>query len=342
MKDLKIAIIGCGAATERLHLPAAAGMAGLRVMALVDRDLGRAQLLATGHGIPHAVTDAALLPERPDGVLIALPHHLHAPVSKEFLRAGISVLVEKPMALSLADCHAMVEAALSGNAPLAVGLVRRFLPEVRLAKTVVESGVLGAIQSFDLREGSNHAWPSTTDALFRRETAGGGVLIDLGVHVLDTLLYWLGPMNVAEYADDSYGGVEAEVELRLHLANGAMGFVELSRTRELRNTFLIHGTEATLEVDLYRRALRLLVQGSSLDLKSPPDAFEGDVFRAQLSAWTEAIRTGRTPAVSGEEGLRSVALIEACYRQRRRLEFPWILLPNEILPNATAAGGVAP
>ena len=70
--------------------------------------------------------------------------------------------------------------------------------------------------TFNVREGRVYDWPSLTDAPLRKESAGGGVLIDVGVHVLDSLHFCLGELAVMDYADDSFGGVEAEAEKVVH------------------------------------------------------------------------------------------------------------------------------
>jgi hypothetical protein len=161
------------------------------------------------------------------------------------------VLVEKPMALSVRDCDAMIDAARRASAVLAVGLVRRFFPEIRTARTIVESGILGAIRGFDVREGRIYDWKPSSDFFLKRKRAGGGVLIEAGVC---TPRYDALPPRRSRgrpLRDDSYGGVEAEVELRLAFGGGT-GFVELSRTRDLAITSVIQGERAALEIDLLR------------------------------------------------------------------------------------------
>src|SRR5882762_9358968 len=138
MPDLRVAIIGCGAITEHAYLPAVAGLAGVCVTGLVDKNCARAQKLAAKHGIAQAVENVAKLRELPEAAIVALPHYLHAPVSIDLLQQGIQVLVEKPMAVSTKQCDAMIRAAANTDTRLAVGLVRRFLSEVRLAKEVID------------------------------------------------------------------------------------------------------------------------------------------------------------------------------------------------------------
>ncbi len=329
-RPLDLAIVGCGAITELAHLPAAAALPELRVTALIDTRRERAEALARRWGVPEAVADAAALRRRPDAALIALPHHLHAPVSLDFLRQGVHVLVEKPMALTVADCDAMIRAAVAAQAQLAVGLVRRFFPAHRTVKTLLATDALGPLTGFDVREGRVYDWPGTADSL-RRAAAGGGVIVDIGIHVLDTLLHWLGDLEVLECRDDAQGGVEADAEIHLITASGVRGVVELSRTRALRNTFQLHGAAATLEASFVTGEVTLRRGGEAIAVETSAD-LPKDVFRAQLADFVDAIRNRRPPSTPGCEGRRSVALVEACAARRQPLLLPWLA------PEPAAAG----
>jgi predicted dehydrogenase len=332
LEPLDLAIIGCGAITELAHLPAAARLREVRLGALIDTDLGRAETLAKRFDVECVARDVMELPEAPHAAIVALPHDLHAGVSIALLRRGIHVLVEKPMALSVRDCTEMIDAAAQSGAILAVGLVRRFLPQVAQAKRLIDSGALGPIRGFEVREGRPYDWNPSSDFFLDRKRAGGGVLIEAGVHALDTLLFLLGDLSIVHYADDSYGGVEAEAELRLATGSGAVGIVELSRTRELCNTTFIHGASATLELDLLGRRLTLRRAGSTTDLPIEEGQFGYDVFAAQLADWVDAIRKGLPPSVPGEEGHRSIELIESCYARRTLLELPWVAATRRVKP----------
>jgi len=333
-RNVKFALVGCGAMTEHRHLPALGHRHDREVVALVDHNKARAGQLATRFGVPHVLTAYRdLLNLDIDVAIVVLPNYLHAPVSIELLTAGIHVLVEKPMALSVAECDQMVQAAETGHAILAVGLMRRFLHAGRFAKWAIDSGLLGDIISFDIREGLIFDWPLTTDFFFHAEMAGGGVLIDTGVHTLDQMLWWLGDVKSFEYSDDNYGGVEAECELHIRLASGVTGIVELSRTRNLRNTAIIRGERAEIEVALGKNALtcrflkslvQIRGQGAPCEPGAPAEQSQVDLIVAEHDDLIEAIRIGRSPAVPGVEGRRSIALIEECYRARRPLWLPWV------------------
>ena len=333
-KRLDIAVVGCGAVTEHKHLPFLSRRADCRVTVLVDHDESRAKGLAARFGVSRTSTEyRAVLGLGVDAAVVALPNHLHAPVSIELLEAGIHVLVEKPMAPTVAECDAMVKAAGAGHAVLAVGLMRRFLYSGRFVKWAVESGLLGRITSFDIRDGGVFNWPLASNSFFRKETACGGVLMDTGAHTLDQMLWWLGEVGSFEYVDDNYGGVEAECELQVRLKSGAEGIVVLSRRRNLRNTAIIRGEEGELEVGLGRNHLSLSFRGSPVRVTGQgvpwePSAIaqqtQGDLMDAEHDDLFESIRTGQSPTASGAEGRRSVALIEACYRERGELQLPWM------------------
>ncbi len=118
----------------------------------------------------------------------------------------------------------------------------------------------------DIQEGMIYDWPVASDFMFRRDM-GGGVLADTGAHVLDLLMYWLGDHASVEYKDDAAGGVEADCELRLTMASGAKGVVRLSRTRNLRNTWILEGERGTLEVSRrFDASFRWTLKGRGVDL----------------------------------------------------------------------------
>ena len=331
MADFRIAVIGCGAVAANHHLPALATLPDVELVALVDRDLDRARALAARWGVPIATDSLESVVPRVDGAIVALPNHLHAPVSCELLRRRVHVLVEKPMAPTVGECDAMIAAAAEGGAVLAVGLEFRFFASTHLVRSLLERRLLGELRGFDLRQGVVPRWPFASDFMLRRETAGGGVLADFGAHVLDLLLFWLGEWEDVSYADDARGGLESDCELELTMRGGLRGLVEISRTRDLRNTCRFEGERGTLEVGVWDPAaeVSLRLPGSELRLAGHASGAGADeatfagAFRRQLADFVGAARAGVPPSVPGEEGRRAVALVEACYARRRPLELPW-------------------
>jgi predicted dehydrogenase len=335
---VRVAVVGCGAVAQIHHLPAIVASDRVEAAVLVDADEKRARALAERFGVPEVATDFRVLPGKVEAAVVALPNSLHAPVSSELLRRGVHVLVEKPMAMSVRECDEMIDAARAGRAVLAVGLDFRFFDASVFVRDLLRDGLLGSIRRFDLRQGVIPRWPFATDFLLKKEMAGGGVLADFGVHVLDLLLWWLGDLSVVEYRDDALGGVESDCEMVLSGGadgSGVTGAVEISRTRNLRNTCIFEGERATLEAGIWDSdpELRLSIAGSEVALagRARREASGGlnfaDVFVRQIDDFARAIRLRREPLVSGAEGRRSQALIEACYECRQPLVLPWSIVP---------------
>jgi predicted dehydrogenase len=355
VSPVRLAILGCGAITERGHLPAAAAVADAAIVALVDKDLPRAKALAGKQPNAVAFDDYRQVIGRADAAIVALPPALHAPVTIDLLTQGVHVLVEKPMARDTAECDAMIAAAKASGATLAVGLVRRFRWAFRYAKTAIDQGMLGAVQSVDVHEGGVFDWPVASPFFLKREAAGGGVLADAGVHVIDALLWWFGDVAGIDYRDDAFGGVEGDCEADLTLQPRAgtssspaaaapmEAHIALSRTRRMRNTTIIRGERGTLEIAAYANDITLSLHdragaaGSGVAdreylLKgvlqaaasgAEPHAKE-NCMADQLADFVAAVRDRRAPLVPGEEGRRSVAVIEACYAKRKPLRHPWV------------------
>jgi predicted dehydrogenase len=330
---VRLAVVGCGAVASIHHLPAIAASGRAEAAVLVDADAARARSLAAKWGVPAVLTDYREIVGRVDAAVVALPNSLHAPVAADLLRRGVHVLVEKPMALDVAECDAMIAAAEAGNARLAVGLEFRFFDSTRLVRDLLADGLLGELRGFELRQGVIPRWPFATDYFLRKETAGGGVLTDFGVHVLDLLLVWLGDLEVTRYRDDALGGIESDCEIELRTRSGLSGFAEVSRTRNLRNTCVFTGERGTLEVGVWDPdpviALRLngheaALAGQARQGKGGGLDF-GSSFVRQIDDFTAAVLEGREPRVSGREGRRSMALVEECYARREPLELPWTL-----------------
>jgi predicted dehydrogenase len=333
-KTLRVAMIGCGAAAEFIHLPALSRRTDCHVEVVVDCDDARARAMAEAVGAARCERDYHRITGGVDVAIVALPHHLHADASIHLLRHGIPVLVEKPMAASSAECHAMIAAARTAGVPFSVGMVRRFYPNAHLVKQIIAAGVLGRVEQFDWREGYVFGWPVASDFMFRR-SAGGGLMGDLGSHVLDLLLWWFGDFDEVEHFDDALGGVEAECETRLRSHGGVRGVVELSRTRNLRNTCIIEGERATLEVGVdVAGEVKIMYADRAFGVQGRPWlAAQRDVasiqqaFQAQLQDFIEAVRGEHDPRVNGVEGARVVSLLERCQQVRQQMLLPWIKLP---------------
>jgi len=321
---VRVALIGCGTAAEYYHLPALVSEIGADSLWFVDPDVGRARALAAAAGAPpsHAVADAR--DSTVDAAVVATPSHLHAEVASRLLEAGVHVLCEKPLATTAAAGRRVAEAAAAGGSVLAVGHFRRFFPTTPLVADLVARGLCGRLQRFTAEEGYVLAWEPQSDYWLDRERAGGGVLADLGPHVLDLLRTWLGPdLAVAAYRDDSLGGVEADCVLELD--GPVPGTIKLSRTRALRNEVRIECEAGAIVAPLPSPGELTLELGAHVHRVEvgEDDAYPA-AFRAQLVDFLEAARNGGAPTVRAEDGVAVLDLIETAYAHRAPLQQPWV------------------
>jgi predicted dehydrogenase/nucleoside-diphosphate-sugar epimerase len=328
----RLAIIGCGALVEHHLLPALRRLGWLPSV-LIDTSPKRIKVIAGKMGRKgiNALAGSSWQPlsDQFDAAIVAVPHALHFPIGTALLDAGKHVFMEKPLAITGHECRAMIAAAETSGATLSVGLLRRYLRIAQWTRALLESKVLGEVQSFEAREGIVYNWDVSSDAILRPDLAGGGVLMDIGTHTLDLILWWLGNVESFTYRDDSAGGVESDCILDCRLASGATGRVELSRGRNLRNTIRIEGTRGFVEVHLYRNEVQA---GSSNALAfrhdgaSPADMqpqFFPELFDSELEAFRKTASGGELIGISGREGAKSVELIERCYAARQSLAPPW-------------------
>lgn len=329
---IRIALVGCGAVTAKSHLPALQRARDyFQCTAFVDVVAERAERLAAEMPGAVATPDLEAALSVCDAVILALPHHLHAEIGVRCLEAGKHVLMEKPLAPSVADCDRLIAAAVRTNRILGIGLVRRYLHGHGLAREIIQSGMLGGLTGFEVSEGGVYSWPMVSDFLLRRETAGGGVLIDTGAHVLDTLLWWLGELQLVSCHDNARGGIEADCELRLRTAEGVFGRVTLSRLRNLANTSIIRGERATLEIEQLGNGVTLRVGPRTMAVSgSAGTQTIADLFDRQLQAFRRAIDRDAIEDAGndvdlpeGQAGRQVVALIEQAYRQRQSHRESW-------------------
>lgn len=332
--QIRLAVLGCGTIVKSQHLPAVLAHPDVVLVALVDADSNRAaNLMRSTHVNCKISTDYTSVLGEVDAVINALPNHLHVPVTLDALRAGVHVLCEKPLATNSTDARMCAAAAVEKGLVLAVGMNRRYQDNHRLLRMVVEHGMIGALQDYDWQTGGPYDWNAATSFYFSRAEAGGGALIDYGVHLLDSLMDWFGPVTDFQYEDDDWGsGIEANVRLTLQHRNRygtTPGHVRLSRTYPLANRLLVHGSEATAELLLSDPdivILHLQIGGQSLSetlrfgdgSKPSPNS-----FHLQLDNFVQSIGGVQSPCVDGLQAAAVLELIERCYAQRRRIPEPW-------------------
>lgn len=230
---LRIGVIGAGAITQVGHLPVLKRLKGVEVAAICDSDLLKARALAERFQIPDAFDDIDDLLgfEHLDAVVVCTPNHLHEAHILAALSANLHVLVEKPLATSLASVQRIMKAAEKRAGILMVGMNHRYRTDSQIVRSFVQNGELGDIESV---RGSWHVFrPSRAQLGWRqrRELSGGGAMLDLGLSILD-LAFWLAgtpkPVRVSANLDSSEKGVEQSGSAFVVCENGATIFVDVT------------------------------------------------------------------------------------------------------------------
>jgi predicted dehydrogenase len=232
---LKVGVIGGGAIAQVAHLPVLKKMRTVEVKAICDTDLPKARALATRFGVNDAFDDIEdlLRYESLDAVVISSPTHLHESHIQAALSAKLHVLVEKPLAMSAVSAQRILRIVEKHDRIVMVGMNHRYRPDVQIVRSFVQSGELGTIESV---RGSWHVFrPGRTQLGWRqrKDQAGGGAMLDLGLSILDLGL-WLGgsstPTRVSASLDPITrdGAVEQSGSAFVICENGMSVFVDVT------------------------------------------------------------------------------------------------------------------
>ena len=323
-----IAIVGAGLIGRR-HMDVVTR--GARLAALVDPAPGAKALAAACGALWYADLDAYLGAHRPDGIILATPNQMHVAQGLACIRAGIPVLIEKPIANDVASARTLVTEAEALGVPILLGHHRRHNPLVAAAKAVLDAGRLGEIVG-----ATGQFWLYKPDDYFApdwRRTAGAGpVFINL-IHDIDLMRHFCGNVEDVQAMESHHTrGFEVEdtMAVLLRFESGALGTVTVSDTiaapwsweftsgenpaypNVAASCYRIGGTDGSLSVP----DMTLWHHPGEKSWWAPIEAerikFEAaDPLMRQLEDFCAVITEGRAPLVSGREGLESLRVVEA-------------------------------
>jgi len=311
---IRVALFGAGWIQD-FHARAVFGRADAELVAVANHREERARALAERFGIPRVTTDWEALAADPevDAAVVATPNALHAPQSIALLRNGKHVLVEKPMATSVAECDEMIQASEASGASLMVAHCWRFRDEVREMRNRIEGGALGAVVK--TRGYGVHAEWGPSGWFTDQALAGGGALVDMGVHAIDTARFLLGdpqPARVCATVGTRYGSYEVDDDgiLLISWANGTNSIVESGWWQPH-----LGGLEADTEVYGTRGYARIWPWQPSEDYEHCTQP----MYSNQMNEFLDAIVMGRRPRPSGEDGRVVMRIVEDAYRSARKV-----------------------
>jgi predicted dehydrogenase len=321
----RVAVVGTGAIAQVVHLPLLVRMPGCRVVAVCDAAGHKARTIAERFGVPHHYETLDELLEREpglDAVVICTPNATHADLAERALRAGVHVICERPLATSSADVRRILDAARAAGRHVLVALNHRFRPDAVALRRFVQSGELGEV--FYVRSAWLNRRTRQPTRGWRREraSAGGGVLMDLGVQAFDLAFWTLGhpaPRRVTAHTRTAPGAeVEDSAVALLETEAGATIAVEVTweliaeRDRHTMYVLGSRGSGSLAPFVVYRET-----DTGVLDVTPPlPEGRENVYtasYREELAFFLSVLRGERSADLpAGQETVLRV--VEACYR----------------------------
>jgi glucose-fructose oxidoreductase len=335
-KPFGYAVVGLGSYATRQIMPNFAGCDHARLTALVSGTPAKLERYGAQYGIPptHRYSYAQFdrIRDNPDvdAVYVILPNSMHAEYTVRAARAGKHVMCEKPMAVSVAECRAMIAACRQAGRKLMIGYRSRFEPYNRLAIELARGGHAGRTRIVTAEHGFN-ARPGQWR--LDRALSGGGSLMDIGIYSLNAARYLTGeePVDVdavetTDRSDPRFRTVEDRIGFLLRFPSGAQATC-VSSYGSNHNRYRVVGTDGWIDMEpatSYEGQIMRIHKDGRTEPRMLP-APRRNQFQGQLDHLAECVAQGREPVVAGEEGLADMRVMEAIYRsaaERRRVSLP--------------------
>lgn len=339
-RAVRIGIIGLGMIGKH-HIKAFQAVPGAEVVAICDLRPDRPKATGTEYGISRRFTDYREMLSEPDidAVVIGTPNFTHCPFAIAAFKAGKHVLCEKPMALNAAEARRMVAAARKARRALQIGMIWRYKAESRVARDTIEKGLLGRLYHMRLVLRRRRGIPGLGGWFTTKSMSGGGVLIDIGVHFLDLLMWlsdswrparvsaslyaefgprmkdyvftsmWAGPPNykgVFDVDDYATGIVRFPKNLTLSFE------LSWAANCEPDNFVEVLGNKGGLRLG-ENKPLTIFTEHNGRIADVQPKYAESDGFLAQAESFARAVRGRCKPPATGEQGLIVMELLDAIH-----------------------------
>jgi predicted dehydrogenase len=327
MDEVKVAIIGLGSVAQLVHLPNLSKIKSVKLQSVAEVKASRRRAIAEKYNIPENYKDHKELLEKSDvdTVIITTPTGSHKDIAIDCLNAKKDVLVEKPIARTYKEASAIVQAAKKNKKKLMAGMNLRFRPDTLLLKSLIQSGEIGdpfyAKAVWIRRQSSEEKW------FMRREEAGGGVILDLGISLLDISLWLLDYPDVKLLSTQNYYQNTKTIE------DTSLSFIRCSDSKIInietswalpveKDEFKLSiygskGSVTSTPLHLYKK-----VEDKFVDLKpnlsDTPSQLFNKSYLNELKSFIGAVR-GLNPLFStGETAVERLKVIEAMYKSAKK------------------------
>ena len=319
-------VIGLGGIAQIAHLPILAKMDGVEITAVCDVDKSKSKSIAQKYNVKNYYSDfnTMLKETEADCIVITSPTSMHKEHCIKSMEKGLNVLVEKPLARSYNEASDIVEAAKKSKKKLMVGMNNRFRPDIMMQESFTSAQEIGDI--FYIKAGFLKRRSTVETWALNKEEAGGGVFMDLGIVLVDIVLWLLkfpkikGITAVNYY--HSFRTVEDSSFVMLRFANNATVTLETSWTLHREDDLFycnVFGTEGSTSINplkIYKRMHGTLVNVTPLKMEKPANIFKR-AYEYELNHFINSVRTGSGLVSSGSEALDRMKIVDAVYKSAK-------------------------
>ncbi len=344
-KTWRVAFIGAGGIVRYAHIPNFQRLANVQTVALCDVNEARAKEVANETGIGKVYTDhkQMLAEVKPDITVVATPNVFHKPQAMDALNAGSHVLCEKPLTLTYADAKAMMDLAAQQGKVLTVGTHYRWSDAMRMAKAHVDGGFFGKIYAARTVWQRRSGIPGYGSWFTNKDLAGGGCLLDIGIHALDRVLFLMGyPQPVtasgalfAEFGTrgQGLGGwgsdiLKPDANTRYDVDDLAWGFVRFDNgaVLQMQISWAIHraeefcaeifGTEGGAHIaDREKLELYRTLNGQNVDIRTELPKTPANSYQRLVESFVRHLDGDpNAEIVTPTQALTSIKIIDALIR----------------------------
>jgi len=348
---VRYAVVGLGHIAQIAVLPAFKSAGNSELFALVSGDSDKLKKLGKKYRLRHLYSyeDYGRALSNIDAVYLALPNHLHREYAVRAAAAGVHVLCEKPMAVTMEDCQAMIEAARQNHAKLMIAYRLHFEAGNLEAIRVARSGRLG-----DLRLFTSEFCQQVADGNVRVNefvAQGGGPVYDMGVYCINAARYLFGAeptegtAMAAKDGDQRFGRVEEMTSVVMRFPHERIASFTCSFGAADTSTYALIGTKGVLRADpACEYAMAIKHQLTIGETKSSRTFSKRDQFAAELVYFSDCIVKDKEPEPSGLEGMADVRIIEAIYesaRMKRTVHLPELRAKKRADSESSSSSAVA-
>jgi UDP-N-acetylglucosamine 3-dehydrogenase len=308
---LRVGVVGTGMMGS-LHSRVYYETPGVKLVGVADINLDRAKKVGQKYGAK-AYGDMKDLIGKVDAVTVAVPTTAHKEVTNFFLKNGVDVLVEKPMALNLEEAKEMIEIAKENSRIFMVGHIERFNPAIEALKNLITNEKIHEIETRRRNP-------------FITRIDDCGIVLDLMVHDIDVVRYITGKKPKIDYVVGGCVKSKHEDWAKVFVRYGNIPVVHLSDRRTEKKIRKIEVTceNKLIDVDYFRQTLRIFSQAKivyntipTFVEKAETMNLRGEPLKLELSEFVDAVKNRRNPRVNGEEGKKNLEIVSEILKKMK-------------------------